>query len=102
MTTSARGSGLSKKCPATNVTRSRHRRRASFLENRRDFRQVDSDAAQMRIGERHLHRKISLGGADIDERLIVLPRKNARDVRLAPRLMPVIAARNCFKRAGSA
>ena len=50
-----------------------------LLENRPDFWKVESAPSQMRIRERDLRRQIALRGADVDERVMVLPRETARD-----------------------
>ena len=59
--------------------------------------------AQVRVGQRDLRREIALRGADVDERAGSPSTGTARAiVMFAPWLMPVIAARNSFRRAGSA
>ena len=74
-----------------------------LLEDRRHLRQVEARAAQVRVGERHLRGEIALRGADVDEgRCSPSTETSCAMARLAPRLMPVMAARNCLRRAGSA
>ena len=60
------------------------------------------DAAQVRVGQRNLRREVALRRADVHEGPVVLQGNARAIVMFAPRLMPVIAARNCFRRAGSA
>ena len=57
-------------------------RHGILLKDRFNFRTVESQAAQVRVRKRDLHSEVSLGGTYIDEGLVPLPWKRARDKRI--------------------
>ena len=73
-----------------------------LLKDGPDLGQVEADPRQVGIGQRDLHRQIALRRADVGEGLVVAQGNFDAMAMFAPWLMPVIAARNDFRRAGSA
>ena len=70
-----------------------------LLEDGPDFGKVEADAREMRIGQGDLRGEVALRRAGIGEGLVVAHGNFAAMAMLPPWLMPVMAARNCFKRA---